>query len=409
MNNTGKIVIGVLVLIVVCFLCWYFSAIIGYILLAAVISFIGHPIVNLLRRIPVRNHRLPSSLCAGITLVILWGLLILFLYLMIPLLASQLSSLKSLNLSKLLLVLQQPLQDLGNLLMQFGIINDATELSDYIVHYISSIINFSQIGNMFGSVADSVMRVSIMIFSVTFISFFFLRDNGLFTRIVVAFFPSKYEEGICSSLNSIQKLLVRYFVGLILDVICIIILNTIGLLILGLGFSNAVSIGLMTGVLNLIPYIGPLIADILGLTIGFLLNVDLHIYPTAFPFLAYMLAVFLFTQLVDNVLFQPLIYGNSVYAHPLEIFMVILMAGSVSGILGMILAIPAYTVIRVILREFFNKYRLVKKITMSMTEEQSAQAVRHRHHGTEPLDANGTSFQDIPKPPADGNLPPSHG
>ncbi|MCC8172941.1 MAG: AI-2E family transporter, partial [Odoribacter sp.] len=73
--------------------------------------------------------------------------------------------------------------------------------------------------------------------------------------------------------------------------------------------------------------------------------------------------------LIDNFVFQPFIFCNSAYAHPLEIFLVILMAGSLAGIPGMIFAIPTYTVIRVILREFFSKYKLVKKITQSLDEQ----------------------------------------
>jgi predicted PurR-regulated permease PerM len=81
------------------------------------------------------------------------------------------------------------------------------------------------------------------------------------------------------------------------------------------------------------------------------------------PLLGLMLVVFISVQVIDNILFQPLIYASSVLAHPLEIFIVLLIAGSVAGILGMFLAIPAYTVIRVIAKEFFNNFKLVKRLT----------------------------------------------
>lgn len=87
-----------------------------------------------------------------------------------------------------------------------------------------------------------------------------------------------------------------------------------------------------------------------------------------------MAIVFSVTQLIDNTVLQPLIYGNSVHAHPLEIFLVILIAGSIAGIPGMILAIPGYTVLRVILGEFFNKYKLVKTLTKGLNDENG---VRH--------------------------------
>ena len=146
-------------------------------------------------------------------------------------------------------------------------------------------------------------------------------------------------------------------------------MHTLGLTVVGLNFSNALVIGLVTGVLNVIPYIGPLIGICSGLLAGLVLNLELESYQQLMPLLLYMTGVMLLTQLLDNVLFQPFIYGNSVHAHPLEIFLVILMAGSLAGIPGMFLAIPAYTVFRVILKEFFNKYKLVKKLTQSLTEQ----------------------------------------
>jgi predicted PurR-regulated permease PerM len=81
------------------------------------------------------------------------------------------------------------------------------------------------------------------------------------------------------------------------------------------------------------------------------------------PLLIFMTVVFVSVQLIDNFVFQPLIFSNSVHAHPLEIFIVLLIAGSVGGILGMLLAIPSYTVLRVFAKEFFNKFRVVQKLT----------------------------------------------
>jgi predicted PurR-regulated permease PerM len=84
-----------------------------------------------------------------------------------------------------------------------------------------------------------------------------------------------------------------------------------------------------------------------------------------------MTIVFLSVQVIDNVLFQPLIYSSSVKAHPLEIFLVIMAAGSMAGIIGMILAIPVYTIIRVIAAEFFENMKLVKKLTKNLEKEKT--------------------------------------
>jgi predicted PurR-regulated permease PerM len=71
-------------------------------------------------------------------------------------------------------------------------------------------------------------------------------------------------------------------------------------------------------------------------------------------------------QLADNIVLQPVLYSNSVHAHPLEIFLVILIAGNLGGVLGMLFAIPMYNVARVFAKEFFNNIRVVQKLTENM-------------------------------------------
>jgi hypothetical protein len=87
------------------------------------------------------------------------------------------------------------------------------------------------------------------------------------------------------------------------------------------------------------------------------------------PLIYYMIIVEAVTHLTDNVVFQPLIYSNSVRAHPLEIFVVVLASGFAAGIPGMILGIPTYTVLRVFAREFFYGFKAVQKITSSLSVE----------------------------------------
>jgi predicted PurR-regulated permease PerM len=138
---------------------------------------------------------------------------------------------------------------------------------------------------------------------------------------------------------------------------------TLGMTIVGVGFRLGLVIGLVAATLNIIPYIGPWIAAVLGVILGVAANLDLDFATELLPLIGYITLVFAITQLTDNLVFQPVIFGTSVYAHPIEIFIVILMAGGLAGIVGMILAIPTYTVIRVFAKEFFNNFRVVQKLT----------------------------------------------
>lgn len=366
MNMSTKYFLGIIAFVFVVFFSWYFFTIIVYVLIAAVISFIGKPIINLLERVKIKGHQLPMALKAALALSCLWILFILFFSTVIPLAVAEFQSLGNVSVSNIVTELEGPINDAGRFLKYYGFLDEDLNMSTYITESLGSLVDVAKIKTLFGTVAGTLSSLLVALFSITFISFFFLKDSRLFSGMVTAIVPSRYEEQAKNALESIQKLLIRYFVGLLLEVFGVMALNTIGLSIVGLGFSNALVIGLITGVLNVIPYIGPLIGLVFGLSVGVVLNLDMDFYTQMLPLLIYMSVALLFTQLIDNVVFQPFIYGNSVHAHPLEIFLVILMAGSIAGIPGMILAIPSYTVFRVILKEFFNKYKLVKKLTQSL-------------------------------------------
>ena len=370
MNNLGKLFLGFVGLSAIALFCWYFSSIIAYVLIAAAISFLGKPLIDRLGKVRFRGRFLPSGVKAGITLLILWMFFLLFVGTIIPLVTHEFQALGSISIDTVVTKLSAPLDELGELMKRYGLIDLDEDVKGALANSLTSLLSVSKMQSVFGSLAGTITGIFVALFSISFIAFFFLKDSHLFSRIVLAILPARFEESGRNALDSIQKLLVRYFVGIMVEVLGVMALNTLGLWLVGLNFSNAIVIGLITGILNVIPYIGPIIGVIFGVSVGIVLNIDMPFYTDMLPFLLYMVIVMLITQLIDNIVFQPLIYGNSVYAHPLEIFLVILMAGSLAGIPGMILAIPTYTVLRVILREFFNKYRLVKKITHGLERNE---------------------------------------
>nr|MDA3779949.1 AI-2E family transporter [Bacteroidales bacterium] len=199
--------------------------------------------------------------------------------------------------------------------------------------------------------------------SISFITFFFLKDDTLFYNGILVLIPDKFLEKTKHILSSIKKLLTRYFIGIIIQISGVIILISIGLTIVGFSFSDALVIGLFVGIMNVIPYIGPIIGVIMGVFLGVAINIDMAFYAELLPMIFYMLIVFASTQVVDVLLFQPVIFSNSVKAHPLEIFLVIMMAAGMAGIPGMVLAIPIYTILRIIAKEFFFNFKIVKKLT----------------------------------------------
>jgi predicted PurR-regulated permease PerM len=156
-------------------------------------------------------------------------------------------------------------------------------------------------------------------------------------------------------------MLSRYFIGLLSQLFIMMILLTIGLSLFGV--DNAILIGFFGGFMNVIPYLGPIIGATIGTVLGISSDLGMGLYDNALNTAITVILVFVIANLLDNIVVQPLIYSKRVNAHPIEILLVILMAGSLAGIPGMILAIPGYTVLRIVAKEFLSGFKLIDKLT----------------------------------------------
>jgi predicted PurR-regulated permease PerM len=363
-SETGKYIAIVLGAALLIFILWYLRAIIFYILISFVLSLIGRPVVDLLDRLKYGKFYVPRALSALAGLLLLWGIILLFFRIFIPIIASQARELAQINADAVIGNLDEPLQQLDFLMLRLGLdaFRDIT-IQEFFTQKLNSILSVEFFANIFGSVAKILGNIVIAAFAISFITFFFLKDDRLFLEGTLIFVPTRHEQAVRHVISSIRYLLMRYFIGIMLQITCIIILITSGMLLTGINFSTSLVIGLAVGVFNVIPYIGPVIGAVIGIFIGIVTHLDMSFYNETLPMLSYMLIVFVCVQLIDNMLFQPLIYASSVHAHPLEIFIVLMIGGITAGITGMFLAIPAYTVLRVIGKEFFNNFKLVKRLT----------------------------------------------
>ena len=342
---------------------WFFGSIITYILISYVLSLIGHPLVRLLQQIQILRFRIPKWMCAGITLSLLWMLFYTFFRIFVPLLASQADKFSQIDVQTILTNLEEPIKKIELFFVRHKLFHSENFsipnlIADKILHYSNNLF-FS----LAGSLTTIIKKLFIAVLSISFITFFFLKDDQMFSNTILLLIPRQDESRVLHILSSIQKLLSRYFLGIIIEIICIIILETTGLRLAGLEFKDSLTIGLVMGVINVIPYVGPFIGACFGLLIGIVSIMHLDFHLGIMPLIGYMLIVFIAVKIIDDVFFQPYIYSSSVNAHPLEIFIIILMAANIGGIIGMVLAVPVYTVFRVIAKEFFSEYRLIQKMT----------------------------------------------
>jgi len=279
---------------------------------------------------------------------------------------NEFQDLMNIDINEYLKEIEQPISQISMFLYGKPISFSDPEFVSMLSGKVASFFKISQLTDVFGTIAGTVGRIMIGIFSVSFITFFFLREEAMFRDGLMLLVPTEYEDRVSKSLDHISYLLRRYFIGIALEVILVGGLEMLGLTIIGMKFSDAIVIGVVCGMLNVIPYLGPWIGSSIGVLIGIAINIEADFMDKTLPFVGLMLIVFVIVHLLDNIIFQPLIYSSSVKAHPLEIFLVILAAGSVAGILGMVLAIPVYTIFRVFGAEFLSNLKIIRKITEGM-------------------------------------------
>ncbi|MEX0289147.1 MAG: AI-2E family transporter, partial [Flavobacteriaceae bacterium] len=351
------IIVGIALLL---YFLYAIRSVLAYLAMAAVVALIGRPIVLFLRR----KLKFPNLLAVIITMLVMVGLLVGIISLFVPLITEQGKNLSLLNIE----VLQDNLNTLyQQITSYFGAspeaVNEIIRDSDLEKNVFDG-LNLGFIPNILNSFVGILSSFSIGLFSVLFISFFFLKDSKLFQRGLLTFVPNNKESNMVKSIDKINGLLSRYFVGLLLQILVLFIIYTIVLLIIGI--ENAVVIAFLCALFNIIPYVGPIIGGVLMIFLTMSSNIGMDFSTVILPKTGWVLAGLVFGQLVDNFGSQPIIFSNSVKSHPLEIFLVIIIAGLLFGVIGMIVAVPGYTAIKVILKEFLAENKIVKRLTHNL-------------------------------------------
>ena len=352
-------------------ICWWFKSVIAYILVAVIVSLIAKPVMRGLQMIKIKGKKAPDWLLAALSLVLVVGTLLALMFLIIPLISAIIKDVSMGNIEDTARSIAVPLADFNRFLRDsFPNLGSDFRIEVTIIQELQKLLDINAFSAIIGSAASFVSSFAVGLFSVVFIGFFFIKDDGLFTEIVCALVPDKLEKTTEKAISDIGNLLSRYFIGVVIEVLGVTVVNFLGLwLIARLGVNASLAIAFMTGIFNIIPYVGPLLGGALGTVLGLLLK-----YSSATPvgldigfwgFAAVLIAIFCFTQLIDNFLYQPVIYSTSIKSKPLEIFIVLLIVGHIGGPLAMIAAIPLYTVVRVIAFRFFRNVKAIRKLIPS--------------------------------------------
>jgi len=347
--------LGVLAAIcMVLFFLYKIQSVLIYIAIAGVLTLIANPLITFFQK----KLKIPNTLSVIITMVLFLLIIFGIISMFVPLIVQQGHNISLLNTDEF----QEDIKNLIVQLKEFLASRNINWLNE--LQNIDFSSNIKSIPGLLNSLVGMVGSFSMGLFSVLFIAFFFMKDSQILHNTFLVITPDAKEERILKSLQKIRNLLSRYFIGLIIQITILFTIYSITLLIFNV--QSAVVIAFLCALLNIIPYIGPLIGGILMLTLTMTSNLGYDFQTYVLPTTLYILIGYVIAQLIDNFFSQPIIFSKSVKSHPLEIFLIIIIGGLLFGITGMILAVPTYTAIKVILKEFLADNEIVKSLTKDL-------------------------------------------
>ena len=323
-----------------------------YIFISIILTLIITPFNKLLKN----KLKIGNSLSSLLSLTMLISFLSLLIVLFVPVLTKQGKNLSLLNTSEFREKIQSTITGLKDYFetQNISVLDFISDLN------IISEIDFSFVTKLFNSIISQIGSFSIGVLSVMFITFFLLKDGNMIFNKIIKLFPKKHVNKLSKSFIKIEDLLTRYFIGVSLQIL--ILFSFYLALLLLIGIENAFAIAFICAILNIIPYLGPLISIILMIILSVTSSLDIFLINDFITNSFWLFTGFVFIQLIDNFLLQPYIFSSSVKSHPLEVFIVIISAGLLFGIFGLIIAIPVYTTLKVIYQSFFDTKKMISNI-----------------------------------------------
>ncbi|REG81885.1 AI-2E family transporter [Algoriphagus antarcticus] len=334
---------------------WYFSNITLYLIISLILAALLRPLTNHLNDFHLLGQHIPrwSAILLSYSAIVL--LMVLLSFLFFPLINNQIIILSELDLNGIYEQIQVPVTRVEGFLFRHELLETQPGyLFGRLKTSMIDMITGFDFTSFIGGVINTTSSLFIGTMAIAFISFFLLLENGLLRRNLLNLIPNPYFELSVATFTKVEKLLSNYLSGLLLQMLAIFSLASFGLTVMEVEY--ALTIALFAAVANLIPYAGPL----LGATFGIIVGISSGTFETNSELnylIIKILSVFGLVQITDNIFLQPMIFSKSVKAHPLEIFVVIFAGAKIAGVVGMIFAIPLYTIFRVFILEFYKGYK----------------------------------------------------
>lgn len=321
-------------LTVLFYLLYYFGTLVGYAVVAIIITYLLDPVVSRIQATGIHRIWAIVLTLSALILLLVWISTNIF-----PVIANQMVELaRQLNLETIQNITQQVEQRLRD---NFSFLPEQF-LSTNITRMLRQLFDIGQLPAALSNLIGLFTNIFWAALVIPFATFFFLKDGTKIRRDILQLVPNKYFETTLSLIDKIETRLGIYFRSVMLQSLIVALSSWLVLSIVGL--NNALSVGIAVGLANTIPYFGPAIGYLLSITVSI---IEVGNFSLVLPCI---IAIFL-VQLLDNLVLQPLIFSRSAEIHPVAILFIIMVGAEIAGILGMLIAVPLATTIKITINQ----------------------------------------------------------
>ncbi|WP_263786101.1 AI-2E family transporter [Salinibacter grassmerensis] len=349
-DRVVRFLLGAAAVVSVGWTLWYFAGIVLYLIVGGLLAYLLRPPVDYIQGLGI--GRVPAILVA---FAVFLGVIVVVVTSVVPFITRQVQDLSQLitvdTAAYVANLIQAQVQ--GVIPLEQGVLEEnVRQAAESLMR--GDLVEGQQVAETVSSVVSVFTNIVYAVVIVPFVTFFLLKDELRIRRSLLHLVPNRYFEVTLSILAKVELNIGRYFRALLVQGTTIAVIASTLLWIVGL--RGAIAIGIFTGLANTIPYFGPFLGFLAGTLVGIAQTGDVSLVPGV------ALAMAL-TQLADNVLLQPLIFSRAAQTHPLVILFVVLAGAQLGGILGMLMAIPLTTTLRVIVGQLLwslRNYRILR-------------------------------------------------
>lgn len=346
LDKIVRFLIGLAAVALITLILYNYINLVAYAIIAILLSYLLDPVVSRMQSAGMNRTFSITLTLASVILIIVWVSTSI-----IPILANQMASLtRQLSLENILFIADQVE---AQLISNFDFLQ-AGFLRENIARISDDLFDSGRLPDLLANLIGLFTNLFAAVIVIPFATFFFLKDGSRIRRDLLQLVPNRYFETILSLIDKIETRLGIYFRSVFIQSILVAASAWLTLTVAGL--SNAASVGVTIGVANTIPYFGPLLGYILSMIISIIETGDFSLV------LPCLLAIFV-VQLLDNVVFQPLLFSKSADMHPVAILFIILIGAETAGLLGMLIAIPIATIIKITIKQInwsFDNYYIFR-------------------------------------------------